>query len=43
MLIWYEHDLFPRCICKIISQHGFVGYISIFDDFIDDFEEYLPQ
>lgn len=43
MLIWYEYDLFPRCICKIISQHGFVGYISIFDDFIDDFEECLPQ
>jgi hypothetical protein len=43
MLIWYEYYLFPRCICKIISQHGFVGYISIFDDFIDDFEECLPQ
>ena len=43
MLIWHEYNFFPRCICKIISQHGFVGYISIFDDFIDDFEECLPQ
>lgn len=43
MLIWHEYNLFPRCICKIINQHGFVGYISIFDDFIDDFEECLPQ
>lgn len=43
MLIWHEYDRYPRCFCKIISQHGFVGYISIFDDFIDDFEECLPQ
>lgn len=43
MLIWHEYKPYARCVCKIISQHGFVGYISIFDDFIDDFEECLPQ
>ena len=43
VLIWHEYNRYESYVCKIVNQHGFVGYICIFKDSIDDFEECLPQ